>query len=136
MNLGRYIKLLGNTVVMMKAEEHHALDKGGQIIEDEAKRVIGTYDYNWPPLAESTLDHKSADTPLLETGELRDSITHVVRGKSVFIGSDLEKAVWQELGTPSIPPRSFLMGAAVHKGKEAGLAVTDSILRHLLKYQS
>lgn len=119
----------------MKLEQHHALEKGGKIIEEEAKRVIGTYDYNWPPLAESTVARKGTDDPLLETGELRDSITHIVRGNSVFIGSDLEKAVWQELGTSKIPPRSFLMGAAVHKGEEAALTVANSVLSPLLKNQ-
>ena len=44
------------------------------MVAAEAKRVIGTYDYGWKPLAASTLEKKSADTPLLETGEMRASI--------------------------------------------------------------
>jgi hypothetical protein len=32
-----------------------------------------------------------------------------------FVGSDLDRAVYQELGTSHIPARSFLMEAAIHK---------------------
>jgi integrase len=79
----------------------------------EAKRVIGTYDYGWPSLAASTLAKKSADTPLLETGALRDSIQWNSSGNIGHVGSDLDKAVWQEFGTSRIPPRPFLAGAAM-----------------------
>jgi hypothetical protein len=46
--------------------------------------------------------------PLLRTGEMRDSIEYVVA-----VGSDLDVAVYQELGTSRIPPRSFLASAAI-----------------------
>jgi HK97 gp10 family phage protein len=96
----------------------HALEKAARIVEEEAKRVIGTYDYGWPPLAPSTLEKKAADTPLLETGEMRDSIAHVATDKAACIGSNNEKAVWHELGTSRIPPRPFLQGALQHKTEE------------------
>ena len=103
-----------------------ALEKAAQIVEDEAKRVIGTYEYGWPPLAPATLAQKQADTPLYETGEMRDSIEHYVDRDRLYgeVGSNNPKAVWQELGTftaagsQHIPPRSFLMGAAMHKEDE------------------
>lgn len=111
--------------------KHEALEEGAKIIEKEAKRVIGTYDYGWPRLAASTLENKSADTPLLETGEMRDSIAHNVDhdGKEAHVGSDNDKAVWQELGTVKIPPRSFLMGAAVHKKDEVGHAIGHHVVK-------
>jgi hypothetical protein len=84
-----------------------------QMIADEAKRVIGTYDYGWPSLAPSTLAKKSADTPLLETGKMRASIEWNASGNTGAVGSDDDVAVYQELGTSKIPPRPFLMGAAV-----------------------
>jgi len=46
----------------------------------QAKAQIGKQHEEWPPLAPSTLAKKSADTPLLETGEMRDSIEWIVRG--------------------------------------------------------
>jgi HK97 gp10 family phage protein len=90
------------------------------MVATEAKRVIGTYDYGWAPLAESTLAKKAADTPLLETGEMRDSIEWSTShdGMVGHVGSNNDKAVWQELGTSRIPPRPFLAGALHQKAPE------------------
>jgi hypothetical protein len=49
----------------------------------------------------------------LETGELRASIEWQSQGLEGAVGSNNDKAVWHELGTSRIPPRSFLMGAAL-----------------------
>jgi phage gpG-like protein len=102
--LGRDMDRLGPAIVA------HAC----QMVCTEAKRVIGTNDYGWPPLAPSTLAHKAADTPLLETGQMRASIEWNSKGCEGHVGSNSDKAVWHELGTSRIPPRSFLMQAAVH----------------------
>jgi hypothetical protein len=92
--------------------------KACEMVCEEAKRVIGTYDYDWPQLSPATLAHKFFNTPLLETGEMRDSIEWTAHGLEGHVGSNSDKAVWQELGTRKIPPRSFLMGAAVHMEPE------------------
>jgi phage gpG-like protein len=92
---------------------HAAIAAACQMIADEAKRVIGTYDYGWPSLAPSTLAKKSADTPLLETGKMRASIEWNASGNTGAVGSNSDVAVFQELGTSRIPPRPFLMGAAM-----------------------
>lgn len=105
------------------------LEEAARVVETEAKRVIGTYDYNWPPLAELTLKRKAADTPLLETGAMRNSISHVVEGKSAFVGSNSEIALFQELGTVRIPPRSFLLQAALHKEHEIREAIGDALIK-------
>lgn len=106
--------------------EHELLDHAGHIIETEAKRVIGTYEYGWPQLAESTQEDRerkgyAPNEPLLREGNMRDSIGHTVvdREHTVYIGSNEDIAVYQELGTSRIPPRPFLQGAAMHKGAEA-----------------
>lgn len=109
----------------MDKSEKHILEHAGKTIRDEAKRVIGTYEYGWPPLAASTVERKGADTPLLETGEMRDSIAFNVQHREVRIGSDEEKAVYHELGTSKIPPRPFLSGAAMHKEKELVHAIGE-----------
>ena len=99
--------VLGN----MPSQFHGMLDQAGQIVEHEAQRVLGTYEYNWTPLAAETVARKATgDSPGLETGEMRDSVYHTVTyanggGGEVAVGSNLDKAVWFELGTSrGIPP--------------------------------
>jgi hypothetical protein len=58
-------------------------------------------------IAESTIADKAhhgfpTPKPLLRTGELRDSIEYTVHGLEGCVGSDLEIAVFQELGTRTI----------------------------------
>jgi phage gpG-like protein len=128
-NLASAAMFFGALAHEIKHGEHDGLEEAAKIVEAESKRVIGTYDYGWPPLAESTLKRKAADTPLLETGELRDSITHSMEGKSAFVGSNSQIAVWQELGTTRIPPRSFLLQAALHKEREICEAVGKAVIK-------
>jgi hypothetical protein len=85
------------------------------MVEETAKDAIGSYVFNWPRLKTSTVARKATgDTPLYETGELRDSISHVVYPEHGYgdVGSTSKIAVYQELGTKHIPPRSFLGSAA------------------------
>jgi hypothetical protein len=97
------------------------IEKACQMVEREAKESLGHYHLGWPRLKPETIARKATgDSPLLETGEMRDSIEHVVmkEGDEVvgYVGSNNMKAVWQELGTSrGIPPRSFLMGAAMRR---------------------
>jgi hypothetical protein len=44
------------------------------LVRDQAKSVIGTYEYGWPALGPEAVA-KHGDTPLLETGELKGSIS-------------------------------------------------------------
>ena len=46
-------------------------------VRDKAKEAIGTYKYGWEPLGPAAVA-KHGDTPLLDTGELRDSISAFV----------------------------------------------------------
>ena len=49
---------------------------------------------------------------------MRDSIEHkVISDKEAEIGSNSDIAVIQELGTSTIPARSFLAGAAAHEAE-------------------
>jgi phage gpG-like protein len=107
-------------VAKLKAIEHDMdalgpaiIRKACEMVAEEARRVIGEgYDY-WPALKPETLARKMMNTPLLETGELRASIEWTSSGLEGAVGSNNDKAVWHELGTARIPPRSFLMGAAI-----------------------
>ncbi len=114
-----------------------AMEAVGVLVETESKRVIGTYELGWPQLAQATQADRvsqgfSANEPLLRTGEMRDSIGHIAEPRSVSIGSNDDKAVWQELGTATIPARSFLMGAALHKKDEILHIVGDAAVQRLI----
>ena len=94
------------------------VEKACKIVQKKAKAAIGREHEMWAPLAVSTVADKAAHgfptpKPLLRTGELRDSIEYTVHGNEGWVGSDLEIAVYQELGTAKIPPRSFLVSSAI-----------------------
>jgi HK97 gp10 family phage protein len=133
-----FAALATELIVEVDKHKREALEDACKIIEKESKRVIGTYDYGWRELAESTQAERerqgfSADEPLLRTGKLRDSIKHtVISDKEAAVGSNEDIAVYQELGTSRIPPRSFLAQAAVHTEKEVAHAVGHVVVKALL----
>jgi HK97 gp10 family phage protein len=93
------------------------------LIRDNAKASLGHYQKGWPSLAESTLRKKNDDTPLFETGVLRDSIGAKVfmhgpeHGRAV-VGTDEMSGVYAEQGTRHEPPRPFLLPAALDARKD------------------
>jgi hypothetical protein len=94
------------------------IERACQIVQKKAKAAIGKDHEEWAPLAESTIANKQhhgypTPKPLLRSGKLRDSIEYQVHGLEGSVGSDLEIAVYQELGTSRIPPRSFLASSAI-----------------------
>lgn len=130
--LTRFVAFLGTIRADMNHANHTALEHAAQIVEAEAKRVIGTYDYNWTPLAPATIAHKATgDSPLLETGEMRDSIEHRSDHATAEIGSDLDKAIWMELGTNKVPARSFLAGAMEHEAHHVVDTIGRVITAHI-----
>ena len=129
MTIGGFIARLAAAAVAMESAQRSALERAAKVIEAEAKAEIGEYQgaagpfAAWAPLADATKKDRvaqgySEDDPLLRTGGLRDSISHAVARDEAVIGSNSEIAVYQELGTATIPPRSFLGGAAVRKTAE------------------
>jgi hypothetical protein len=122
--------------------EIEVMEKACVMVKKEAKRVIGTYDYDWPPLAEATKADRVSkgfpeDEPLLRTGEMRDSIEHNVGHEHVLevvgiVGTNNEVAKYQELGTRTIPPRSFLGEAAMHKEEEIHELFGSAMHSHVL----
>jgi phage gpG-like protein len=113
----------------LEHEVHICLEKAAEIVLQESKDEIGTYQgaagttAAWESLAPSTQEERSrlgytADEPLLREGNLRDSLTSEIEGDTAYIGSNSEVAKYQELGTAKIPPRSFLVGAAYRKEQD------------------
>jgi hypothetical protein len=97
--------------------------KAAGMIAKQAKAQLGHEHEMWPPLAPSTLKDKEkhgwpSPSPLLRTGAMRDSIEWSARathhgGAEAVVGSNDPKALWHELGTSRIPPRSFLVSSAI-----------------------
>jgi phage gpG-like protein len=140
-SIDSFVAFLAKVPHALHVEQALAMEKAARLVEDEAKQEIGTYQeaagpfVAWEPLAESTLEQKERagyappDSPLLRTGEMRDSIQHHSTAEEAEVGSDDDRAVWQELGTSRIPPRSFLGGAAVRKADDVAKFIEEAIHR-------
>jgi HK97 gp10 family phage protein len=140
---GQFAAFLGGVITAMPEAEKRGLEAAAKLIEAEAKAEIGHDEMAaagpfaaWAPLAQKTIEEKeylgyvdriSLNDSLYRTGALRDSISHKVGDREAVVGSNSMIAVYQEFGTEHIPPRSFLGGAAVRKGKEAASLIGRAI---------
>lgn len=124
-----FAAFLTGAVATMETRQAALMTKAALVIETEAKSRIGSYHgaegpfSAWPQLAESTKQDRvskgfTPNDPLLRSGGLRDSIGHRSNSREAVIGSNKDEAVWQELGTKKIPPRSFLGSAGAAKADE------------------
>ena len=62
-------------------EVDNALHKAGMVAENAAKAWFENPQNGWPPNSPSTVKKKGSDSPLIDTGEMRKAITHVVRDR-------------------------------------------------------
>jgi len=148
---------LERLAVTLHIAETAGLDAGAAIIQAEAKAQIGHYMEEaagpfapWPELADKTKEDRlrlkyTENDPLLRDGTLRDNIDRIVIGREAAVGVphgptsessghsvDIgDVAIWQELGTNSIQPRSFLGSSAVRKTPEVVEAISAAIVRHI-----
>ena len=122
-----------------------AVSHCAKLVEREAKAEIGAYQNQagpfagWAELTDSTKADRIAkgfpeDEPLLRTGEMRDSIGTTIStdGLEAQIGSNSDIAVYQELGTDKIPPRSFLGGAMARELPEIKAILGRSVYAALI----
>jgi hypothetical protein len=108
---------------------HEALEQAAALVLKQAQSEPGEYQSgagpfaSWAPLAVSTLADKArkglpSPSPELRTGELRDSYEKTVGAREAQVGSNSDIAVWQELGTSKMPPRSIVGLAGAKKENE------------------
>ena len=63
----------------------------------------------------------------VDTGRLRNSITHVVNGDSVYIGTNVEYGPHVEMGTSKQRAQPFLKPAASKHGPEYANIIKDAM---------
>ncbi|MCJ2038254.1 hypothetical protein MKK55_04680 [Methylobacterium sp. J-059] len=133
-SIGAFIAYMTGRIATLPAAQKRALGEASEVVLNEAKRLPGTYQAGWPALQPKTIVRKATgDSPLLETGEMRDSYARkVVSATEAVVGSDDDKALWHELGTSrGIPPRPVLKAAAVAKEGEVRAILGGAVYRHL-----
>jgi HK97 gp10 family phage protein len=126
-DIDAFVEHLAAVAIAEQTAARRALNKSAKLVEKTAKDKIGEYQEQigpfiaWPELAEATKADRARqgfpEDELLRTGEMRDSIGTAIStdGLEAQIGSNSDIAVYQELGTDHMPPRSFLGGAMVEK---------------------
>ena len=101
-----------------------ALERATKLLQKKVKEKFGTYQPEagpfvaWAELAESTKHDRerqgyTENDPLERSGALRESVERDVADSEGHVGSDSDVAVYQELGTKNMPPRSTFGSAAV-----------------------
>lgn len=134
---------LGEIALQQHEMERNALEKAAVVVEKRAKEKVGEYQEQagpfiaWPELADATKEDRlhrgfTENDPGLRTGEMRDSIEHVVEGNEAQVGSNDDKLVWFELGTVKQPPRSVLGGAVVDEMDRIGEIVGEHAVAALI----
>src|SRR5580692_4771055 len=101
-SMGEFALHINTLILAQRAADHAALERAAKLIERRAKKKIGEYQEQagpfiaWPELAESTKADRARqgypeDEPLLRSGEMRDSIEHVVIDNEAQVGSNDDK---------------------------------------------
>lgn len=115
------LRSFANSIIFFKSNRVMLQDIG-ESIRREAQSAMGTYRYGWPRLKDETIARKrTGDSPLVETGRMRDSITirvHTFRNYVEVYSID-RKFPWHEHGTQHIPPRPVFANAAKAQGYDA-----------------
>jgi phage gpG-like protein len=130
-DIGSFVRFV-ETVAIAAGDDgkEQALETMAKAIKAKARGVLGTYEYpEWPQLADATQEERArlgypANEPLLRDGTLRESIDYTIikPGELAEVGSNLDIAVFQELGTERIPARSFLALTGAKYGEAAAEA--------------
>ena len=114
------------------------MEASAELVKGNAKAKIGHYQEaagpfsKWAELADATKADRVSrgypeNEPLLRTGELRDSIKSEASAAGFVVGSDSDIALYQELGTSTIPPRPFL-GPALFESAPAVVKALGSAI--------
>lgn len=131
--LNQFISVLSK----LDFKEEELLDDIAGVAEKNIKDRYGKYpkDIHWERLKIATILSKSTgDSPLLETGELRDSNKIKKSKNQRFVGSELNKAQWMEYGVASknIPARPVYRPEAI-KSEIYSKSLSEKHIEQVLK---
>jgi len=103
------VKWYGEKVISkINKANKQIINKACLMVERDAKQSIGLVPSPSPP----------GHAPAAPTGRLRSSITHEIEGTTGRVGTNVEYALFLELGTEKMSPRPFLR-PALHKNEKA-----------------
>lgn len=122
---------------------HKSLEKCAAKVEKVAKDEIGTYQASigdfpaWEPLKDSTESAKKRsgyeqNSPLLASGDMRDSIQSKTYGGEAVIFSSDEKMIYHEFGTSKMPARPVLGPAVLRSSEYIRRVVGQAVVRGLV----
>lgn len=136
----------GELALAVHEAEHSSLERATKFLQKKVKEKYGEYQPQagefvaWAELAESTKQDRERqgypeDEPLLRRGDVRDSIEREVHDSEGFVGSDNDIAVWEELGTSKMPPRSTMGSAGVENAEAIVKIIGDDVVIALVGEQ-
>jgi hypothetical protein len=139
-SIGAFAGFIGGVASKAMNHRQRGLEQAAHLIQVEAQRALGTYDYGWEQLAPSTQDDRvkkgyPANEPGLRSGEMRNSIHTRTHDGEASIGSDDIKLVWFENGrvsTPRQPPRPVLAPAARRTEHEVRAILSRGLLASII----
>ena len=103
-------------------------DKTGEIIEasrEAVTRALEAIGFQCEAHAKTELQN----TPTrIDTGRLRNSISHYVEGDATYVGTNVEYAIYVHEGTRKMAPNRFLKNA-VMKNRDEYKAIAESYLK-------
>jgi hypothetical protein len=115
MTFGEYAAFLRKSADLVDMEIETTAAVIAEAAAAEAKYIIGHKQPDWDSLADPTKEQKGRMgfsgpefSPLLRTGEMRDSIKWIATSMGGVIGSNDKVLYWHEVGTPKMPPRPVL----------------------------
>ena len=104
-------------------------DQTGEIIEasrEAITRALEAIGFQCEAHAKTELQN----TPTrIDTGRLRNSISHYVEGDSAYVGTNVEYAIYVHEGTRKMAPNRFLKNA-VMKNREEYKGIAESYLKN------
>jgi hypothetical protein len=138
-----FIAHVAETEHRMRKEIHEGLEKASELVQEKAKEQLGVYQSaagpfgSWSELADATKEDRvrlgyTPNDPGRRTGEMADSIKHVVGENEARIGSDDDEMLWFELGTVKQPPRSTLGTALVREEHEVARIMGEAVFKAVI----